>query len=55
MADPLSIAAGILAILGASGKTFQGLHKAWELRHMDEDWVGLLNQASSKSNTSNSY
>ena len=46
MADPLSITAGILAVIGASGKTFQGLQKAWELRHMDEDFIGLLNEAS---------
>lgn len=29
MADPLSIAAGILAILQVTGKTAQGLDMAW--------------------------
>lgn len=45
MADPLSIAAGVLAVISAAGKTAQGLQKAWELRHMDEDFIGLLNEA----------
>lgn len=44
MADPLSVIAGILAVVGASRKTFQGLQKAWELRHMDEDFLGLINE-----------
>ena len=46
MADPLSIAAGIIAVLGGSAKTFQALQNAWELRHMDQDFVSLLNEVS---------
>jgi hypothetical protein len=48
MADPLSIAAGIIAVLGASAKTFQGLQNIWELRHMDQDFVGLLNEVNNR-------
>ncbi|KAF2496815.1 hypothetical protein BU16DRAFT_342368 [Lophium mytilinum] len=44
MADPLSVTVGILALIGAAGKTVQGLEKAWELRHIDEDFMGLSNQ-----------
>lgn len=47
MADPLSIAAGIVAILQATGKTAQGLEMAWQLRHRGQDFFDLRNQVAS--------
>jgi hypothetical protein len=44
MADPLSIAAGVLAILHASGKTARGLENAWQLRRRGQDFLDLQNQ-----------
>lgn len=44
MADPLSIAAGILAVLGGAGKTTQAVKYIWSLRHIGEDFAGLHNQ-----------
>jgi hypothetical protein len=52
MADPFSVAAGVLAVVGAAGKTAQGLQKAWELRHIDEDFAELLNGVSQASHAS---
>ncbi|KAL5385140.1 hypothetical protein DPSP01_004950 [Paraphaeosphaeria sporulosa] len=45
MSDPLSIAASILALMAAAGKTAQGLQKAWELRHIEDDFLGLNNES----------
>lgn len=47
MADPLSIVAGILAVIGAAGKTYQGLQSVWALRYIDEEFLGLLNEVCS--------
>ena len=44
--DPLSIASGLIAVLTASGHTLQGLNKVWDLRHRDQEFVGLWNQVS---------
>jgi hypothetical protein len=44
MADPLSIAAGVLAVLNATGKTAQGLEQAWQLRRRGQDFLDLQNQ-----------
>lgn len=44
MADPLSIASGIIAVLGAAGKTAQGLDKLLALRHADEELFALINE-----------
>lgn len=44
MADPLSLAASLIAVLGASGKTLQGLEQIWQLRNRDEEFIGLVNQ-----------
>lgn len=45
MADPLSITASILAVVGATGKTLHTLESVWELRHRDEDFFNATNQA----------
>ena len=42
--DPLSIASGIVGLLGAAGKSAQGVEKALELRHADEDFAVMNNE-----------
>jgi hypothetical protein len=44
MADPLSVAAGILAVVHASTKTAQGLELAWQLRRRGEEFLDLQNK-----------
>lgn len=44
--DPLSIAASIIAVIGASGKTLEGLERLWALKHRDQQFRDLLDAVS---------
>lgn len=44
MADPLSISAGILAVLGAAGKTAQGLEQVYSLKDASKDLLCVINE-----------
>lgn len=45
--DPLSITASVIAVLGASGKTLEGLERLWELKHRNQHLQELIYSASS--------
>jgi len=47
--DPLSITAGVLALLGAARKTFQGLEKLLALKDAPRELVVIVNEVSRSS------
>jgi hypothetical protein len=44
--DPLSVAASVLAVLTAAGKTAQGLEQIWALRDASKDLLCVMSEVS---------
>jgi len=50
MADPLSIIASTIAVIGATGKASKGLEELWSLRRADSGLLQLMNEVCCDSN-----
>lgn len=42
--DPLSVAASVLALVGAAGNTLNALQMLWDLRHAPDEVFSLINE-----------